>query len=209
MHNFISFTVYSVFTRNLTPADDDPIQGDRIGIITDNDSSDDEIDDESADEINDESPNSLNIGSIGVKIDAINSSSPTSSDETFATTKVDFDPDGVCAQVDTGAWVTCTDLLHMLHGYVAFTLENPCPVKLKPATIGSDATPHGYGFLRVPAQNAVGFLNVMAFYTPILQTTVIDERDLIRAAGLSRKSIQSELFEKDYDTGLFTYRARH
>ena len=87
------------------------------------------------------------------------------------------------AQIDTGAFVTCTDLLHMLHGYTGFSESSPCPVRLLPATVGSDATPKGYGFLHVPARKKIGFLSVRTFYTPILRTTVIDERDLIQAAG--------------------------
>jgi len=57
------------------------------------------------------------------------------------------------AQVDTGAHVSCTDQLHMLHGYRDFTQSLPSPVKLMPATVGSDAVPKGFGYLHVPAKN--------------------------------------------------------
>jgi len=59
--------------------------------------------------------------------------------------QLDDDPDAIQAQVDTGAHVSCTDQLHMLHGYQDFTRSLPSPVKLMPATVGSDAVPKGVG----------------------------------------------------------------
>ena len=87
-------------------------------------------------------------------------------------------PDTVRAQIDTGAFVSCTDQLHMIHDYQAFSAKFPCPVRLQPATEGSDATPEGFGYFHVPAHNEKGFLAVRVFYHPALRATVIDERDL-------------------------------
>jgi hypothetical protein len=50
---------------------------------------------------------------------------------------------------------------------------------------------------------------VRAFFTPALRTTVIDERDLIRAAGHSPKDVESKNIKKFYDAGTFTYHATH
>ena len=94
------------------------------------------------------------------------------------TAQHDDDLDALRAQVDTGAHVSCTDQLHMLHGYQDFTRSLPSPVKLLPAAVGSDAVPKGVGYLNVPAKNAEGFLSVQTFYTPYLRTAAIDERDL-------------------------------
>jgi len=58
----------------------------------------------------------------------------------------DDDPDAIRAQVNTGAHVSCADQLHMLHGYRDFTQSFPSPVKLMPATVGSDAIPKGVGY---------------------------------------------------------------
>lgn len=115
----------------------------------------------------------------------------------------------ISAQLDTGAHVSCTDQLHMLHNYVEFSDKNPCPIKLMPATHKSDTTPKGYGYLHVPAQNESGFLAVRTFYTPALRTTVIDERDFILAANLSPKDIESEIIKKYYEAGNFSYIATH
>ena len=48
------------------------------------------------------------------------------------------------AQNDTGAFVSCTDQKHLLHDYISFNLSHPCPIRLIPATDGSDAVPIGY-----------------------------------------------------------------
>jgi len=81
---------------------------------------------------------------------------------------LDDDPDAIRAQVNTGAHVSCTDQLHMLHGYGDFTQSFRSPIKLMPATVGSDAIPKGVGYLHVPAKNTKGFLSVQTFYTPYL-----------------------------------------
>ena len=78
-----------------------------------------------------------------------------------------------------------------------------------PATENSDAVPKGYGYLHVPAHNDQGYLAVRTFYHPSLRTTVIDERDFIRAAGHKNKDVESESIVKHNDAGTFTYRAKH
>jgi len=121
----------------------------------------------------------------------------------------DDDPDAIPAQVNTGAHVSCTDQQHMLHGYREFTHSRPSPVKLMPATVNSDAVPKGVGYLHVPAKNAQGYLPVQTFYTPYPQTTVIDERDHVKAAKIRVKDIESDSITKHKDTGTFTYHAKH
>jgi hypothetical protein len=121
----------------------------------------------------------------------------------------DDDPDALRAQIDTGAFVSCTDQLQLIHGYKAFSDEYPCPVKLQPATEGSDAIPHGHGFLHVPAPNSIGYLAVRVFYHPILRTTVIDERDFLLLSRRNSLDISSETIQKHYDSGTFTYRGSH
>jgi len=117
--------------------------------------------------------------------------------------------DALQAQVDTGAHVSCTDQLHMLHKYRDFTRSLPSPVKLLPATVGSDAIPKGMGYLHAPAKNSQGFLAVQTFYTPYLRITVIDKRDLVKASNVRVKDIESDGITKHKDTGTFTYHAKH
>jgi len=123
----------------------------------------------------------------------------------------DDDPDAIRAQVDAGAHVSSTDQQHMLHGHREFTRSRPSPVKLMPATstVNSDAVPKGVGYLHVPAKNAQGCLSVQTFCTPCLQTTAIDERDLVKAAEMPVKHIESNSIAKCKDAGAFTCHAKH
>ena len=75
-------------------------------------------------------------------------------------------PDIVRAQLDTGAFATCTDQLHMLHNYRQFDDSFPCPIRLLPATENSDTVPIGVGYLHIPARTHEGFLAVRTFYHP-------------------------------------------
>jgi len=125
-------------------------------------------------------------------------SSPKTTDDAFR------------AQFDTGAFASCTDQRHLLHNFVEFSESNPCPIRLLPATTGSDTTPSGYGYLHVPcATQPGGFLPVRTFYHPQLRTTVIDERDLITAAGYNRDEYASESLFKYPDAGTCTYYCSH
>jgi len=78
-----------------------------------------------------------------------------------------------------------------------------------PATVNSDAVPKGVGYLHVPAKNAQGYLAVQTFYTPCLRTTVIDERDLVKATKINGKDIRLDSITKYKDAGTFTYHAKH
>jgi len=129
--------------------------------------------------------------------------------ETVDVHQDDDDPDAIRAQVDTGAHVSCTDQLHLLHGYREFTQSRPNPVKLMPATVNSDAVPNGVGYLHVPAKNAQGCLAAQTFYTSCICTAVIDERDLVKAAKINVKDMQSDSITKHKDAGTFTYHAKH
>mmetsp|Transcript_12848 Transcript_12848/g.19683 ORF Transcript_12848/g.19683 Transcript_12848/m.19683 type:complete len:129 (+) Transcript_12848:211-597(+) len=76
--------------------------------------------------------------------------------------KVDTNPDGCRGQIDTGAWATVTGFIKLLHNFVRFDRHNRCPIKLLPASKGSDVTPIGYGYLHVPAENEKGFLTLFS-----------------------------------------------
>jgi hypothetical protein len=116
----------------------------------------------------------------------------------------------VRAQLDTGAFATCTDRKDYLHSYREFNREYPCPIRLLPATNGSDQIPEGVGYLRVPAHNDQGYLDVRTFYHPELRTTVIDERDFVKAAGRKLKDYYTgfNLIQR-YGTDSFSIRFHH
>jgi len=78
-----------------------------------------------------------------------------------------------------------------------------------PAAVNSDAVPKGVGYLHAPAKNAQGCLSVQPFYTPCLQTTAINERDLVKAAKMRVKDIESDSIAKHKDAGTFTCHVKH
>ena len=122
---------------------------------------------------------------------------------------VDNDPDAVRAQIDTGAWCSCSDQLHMLHDYKAFSDDFPCPVKLIPAVEGSELVPEGVGYLHIPAATAEGHIPVRTFFHPNLQTTVVNEVDLLKAGGNKPSDFSGERIEKFHDAGTCTFIASH
>ena len=154
------------------------------------------------------------LNSINITVDSIPPSADVFSEipddiPEVESPEVDDDPEAFRAQIDTGAFVSCTDQKHLLHNYSDFDTNNPSPVKLMPATEGSDAVPWGVGFLHVPAHNVEGYLAVRTFYHPHLRTTVIDERDFAKAAGLKAKEIDAEQILKYHRAGTFTYCCSH
>jgi len=78
-----------------------------------------------------------------------------------------------------------------------------------PAMVNSDAVPKGVAYLHVPVKNTQGFLLVQRFYAPCLHTTVIDQRDLVKAAKTQVKDTQSDSITKHKCAGGFTYHAKH
>ena len=61
------------------------------------------------------------------------------------------DPDALRAQIDTGADVSCTDQLHMLHQYHAFDEAFPSRIKMMGGIVNSNAVLKGYSYLHIPA----------------------------------------------------------
>ena len=134
---------------------------------------------------------------------------PDNLDLPHTTERDDYDPDAFRAQIDTGAFASCTDQIHMLHDYKTFTRENPCPVRLLPASEGSDVVPFGVGYLHIPAMNELGHIAVRTFYHPSLRTTVIDERDFLKSSGHRPTDFKGSRIEKHFNAGTFTFTGTH
>ena len=73
----------------------------------------------------------------------------------------------------------------------------------------TNATPEGIGYLHVEAPITPGYLAVKTFYSKLLRTTVIDERDLIAASGHKPSDFKGDKIEKHYDSGTWTFHASH
>ena len=65
----------------------------------------------------------------------------------------------VRTQIDTGADITCTNLIDIIHNYKPYTKEFPCQLKLISAIDSTDGVyPHGKGYIYVPAVNEKGYV---------------------------------------------------
>ena len=61
-------------------------------------------------------------------------------------------PNTIRAQIDTGADLTCTNLIKILHDYRPYSRSFPCLIRLAGAVNSNDGTyPLGEGFIHVPA----------------------------------------------------------
>eukprot|EP00536_Pseudo-nitzschia_multiseries_P018284 jgi/Psemu1/54921/gm1.54921_g len=56
----------------------------------------------------------------------------------------------ICAEIDTGAIVTCTNMVDTLHSYRPYGMSFPCPFKLTGAVDNKPIYPLDKGFIRVP-----------------------------------------------------------
>ena len=125
---------------------------------------------------------------IAVPINQVTGKLPS----TACPTKVDYSaPRG---QIDTGAMVSCTDKLHILHKYRAYDESFLCPLKLAGAVSSSeDVHPLGEGFLHVPAINQQDFVAVRCFYSPHILSTSISENDIMKTAVDYEKNFESQV----------------
>ena len=116
----------------------------------------------------------------------------------------------VRAQIDTGADITCTNLIDVIHNYKPYTKEFPCQLKLVGAINSTEGVyPHGEGYLHVPAANDNGYTRVRCIYSPTLSSTLISEDDFIRSnPKLKLRDYTIEIY-KFHDTNKLTIRCKH
>ena len=83
----------------------------------------------------------------------------------------EFNPDNIRGQIDTGAKVSCTNMLFLLHNYRPYTSRHPSRIRLTAAIDnGNDNAiiPEGEGYLLIPANNKQGHIQIKAYYSPSL-----------------------------------------
>ena len=107
---------------------------------------------------------------------------------------------GIRAQLDTGAKVSCTNQKHLLHDYKPYNSSRPCPIRLTAAIDGSKqgnaATPAGSGYLHLPAPNYLGYIRVFCYYSPRLAATLISENDLYGPTKAIQKDFSGQSIHK-------------
>jgi len=87
------------------------------------------------------------------------------------------------AQIDTGAKVTVTNLLYLLHDAKFYSDTFPCKVRMQGATSKRILYPEAIGLLRIPALNDVGYVDVECHYSPEFTSTLLSNCDLLKTAG--------------------------
>ena len=118
------------------------------------------------------------------------------------------------AQLDTGADITCTNLLHVLHNYKPYTKSFPCRVRLVGA-IGKNGDenlgiyPLGEGFLHIPASTQNGYIPVCCVYSPHLTSTLLCKDDIIRTQKHLRLRDFTTTIVKYYKAGTFSLTCNH
>jgi len=120
------------------------------------------------------------------------------------------------AQLDTGAMVTCTNLLHILHDfrYYSYDSKFPCTTRLTGAIDKSvEIFPLGEGSLHVPAINRQGFVAIKCLYSPLLSSTLLSENYILLTSedsetGYSGQTIDKS-FTKNRSTGNFSLIYHH
>jgi hypothetical protein len=127
-----------------------------------------------------------------------------------------YDPDDPRGQLDTGAKASVTNNKNNLHRYREYTKSHPPPVRLTAAIDNGDPGifPEGEGYLRVPAPNARGYIEVLTYYSPHLTSTLISENGLYNTSTNSTSAFSGQTLHKHYTdplgyTGNFTLTCHH
>ena len=72
------------------------------------------------------------------------------------------DPDNIRGQIDTGAKVSCTNMLFLLHEYKPYTRRRPSKIRLTAAISDENSDigiiPEGEGYLHIPSANTKGYI---------------------------------------------------
>ena len=122
--------------------------------------------------------------------------------------------DDIRAQLDTGAKVTCTNVLHILHNFKYYDSTFPSSFRLTVAIDKSFAVLRlGEGYLNITAINRQGFIAGKCLYSPHLTSSLLSENDIILTSGDSEKDFSDQIIDKTFtesrSTGNFTLTCHH
>ena len=116
------------------------------------------------------------------------------------------------AQIDTGAGVSCTNLLFALWNYRAYTAAWPAPIKLT-AALARSTVPLGEGYLRLPGPGNT-YVDVLTYYSPDLTSTLVSEKSILYSTNFPVKEYGGQWIRKfftsdDCETGNITVLCQH
>ena len=120
------------------------------------------------------------------------------------------DPDNIRGQLDTGAKVSCTNCEFLLHRYMAYTKAKPSRIRMTAAIEGeAPVTPEGEGYLWIPSDNTIGYVEVKAYYSPLFTSTLIDEDSVMGHSKLKRKLYTAQKIFKYLTTNKWSLTCTH
>ena len=85
------------------------------------------------------------------------------------------------AQMDNSARCSVTNLVSILQNVRWFDKKHSAPVKMKAATSNTVIVPEAEGKLRVQANVRQGYVDVHVYYSPFFTSTLLSDRDVLRA----------------------------
>ena len=73
--------------------------------------------------------------------------------------------------------------MSLIHNYRSYTDSFPCPIRLRGAIDSTNtALPQGEGEIHVPGNNVLGYNAIRTFYTPAINSTLINDQDLYNSS---------------------------
>ena len=123
------------------------------------------------------------------------------------------DPDNIRGQIDTGAKVSCTNMLFLLHEYKPYTRRRPSKIRMT-AAISDDNSdigiiPKGEGYLHIPSANTKGYIRIKAYYSPYLTSTLISENSIMGDTAFQRSFYIGQVLRKYFTVNTFSIFCEH
>ena len=91
--------------------------------------------------------------------------------------------------MDSGAGVSVTNLVSILHGVKYFNEKFKSRVCMHGATSKEIITPRAVGFKRVCVLTRLGYLDFKCYYSPQFSTTLLSQVSVIEATGHSKQYV--------------------
>ena len=88
-------------------------------------------------------------------------------------------------QIDTGAKVTVTNLLYLLHDVKFYDEKFKGPIKMKGATSNKVVRPIAVENLQIPANYGDNFVDLECYYSNEFNSTLISDEDILQSTSAS------------------------
>jgi len=110
------------------------------------------------------------------------------------------------AHLDGGSQASTTNDKSVLWGSKSYTSKNPCRVRLMCVDGKSPIVPKGYGTVRIPVDNAEGYVPIKCYYTPDIPNFILSPNSFKSLLG---KQHNGYALECDNDEKTFQFSVNH